>query len=160
MAVFFVLITVGLCWWPFLIVALSETAHLFNAITFIGLKFPHDFDPISSSSIVYSGLLNIVNSFALTANILRVTLEALMQCFSMSVNLIFPNSTLNSKQHLFFFLSSISRARCICQREKGKPKSSLLEFSFLTGISIKSKQNKRWNYQFYFLCIHFTRHSL
>ena len=95
----FSLMAVGLCWWPFLIVAFFGTANMFVAVVFIGLKFPDE--SFRSSSLVYSGLLIIVNSLALTAYVMSVTLEAPMQCFSTSVKLIFSNSTLNinPKQH-------------------------------------------------------------
>ena len=124
------LMAVGLCWWPFLIVAFFGTVHIFVAVVYIKRKFPDE--SFTSSSLIYSGLLIIVNLLALTAYLLNVTLEAPMQCFSTSVNLIFPNSTLNKnlKQHHLPVLFPLYRELAVY-------------------VSERTEQNQNWNSSFF-----------
>ena len=73
----------GLCWWPFCVLAVSDTVHILTALVFIHLKTAGS-DSVTASPPIYAGLLIVVHFVAFIIYILCITLEAPAHCFSTS----------------------------------------------------------------------------
>lgn len=104
------LMTSGLCWWPFFVLAVSETVHMFAALVFIRLKTASS-DSVTASPPIYAGLLIVIYFVAFIIYILCITLESPAQCFSTSFKKKLASQTLNisiENQHTRITLSIFS----------------------------------------------------
>lgn len=89
------LVANGLCWWPFCVLAFSDSVHMLAALVFIHMKTANS-DSVTASPPIYAGLLIVVHCVGFIIYILCITLEAPAHCFSTSFKEKLTGQTLNS----------------------------------------------------------------